>query len=124
MSGRRSRSIGQRGEREALHKLGEELGVELHRNLQQTRDGGADCLAVKGFVIEVKWVAAMARPTWWRQVLRACERQVGEPMVLWKDRRVRGAPWMALIHTQDGQYREGTLREAAQVIREKWLRWP
>ncbi len=48
------RRKGAAGEREVLKLLGDELGVLLSRNLQQTREGGADCIALKGFAIEVK----------------------------------------------------------------------
>ena len=65
-----SRTKGARGEREVLKLLGEELGIDLQRNLVQTREGGADCLCVRGFAIEIKRQERLSRPTWWRQ---ACE---------------------------------------------------
>jgi len=121
MSGTASRRKGQAGEREALRLLGLELGQVLTRNLQQTREGGADCLVVKGFAIEIKRQERLSRPSWWRQAVEQAEREGAEPMVLYRRSR---EPWSALIHTRNGEYREGTLEEAASVIREKWLRWP
>ncbi len=42
-------------------------------------------------------------------------------MLLYRRNREK---WQAFIHTRDGQYREGTLQDAASAIREKWLYWP
>ncbi len=121
MSGAGSRRKGAAGEREALKALGLELGVELTRNLQQTREGGADCLAVKGFAIEVKRHERLSRPAWWRQACEQAARHGVEPMLLYRRSR---EPWQAWIHTRDGAWREGTLVDAACAIREKWLMWP
>lgn len=118
MTGRTSRNKGARGEREALKLLGDLLGSMFTRNLQQTREGGADCLQVKGFAIEVKRQESLSRPSWWRQAVEQARRAGAEPMVLY--RRNREA-WQALIHTRDGEYREGTIDEAADHIRERWL---
>lgn len=117
----KSRNKGARGEREVLKLLGEELGVVLERNLVQTRDGGADCLCVRGFAIEVKRVEKLSRPTWWRQACEQAKRLGLEPMLLYRQNMGR---WHAFIHTRDGEYREGFLMDAADHIREKWLRWP
>lgn len=116
-----SRDKGARGEREVLKLLGDELGEILTRNIQQTRDGGADCLAVKGFAIEVKRQESLSRPTWWRQAIEQAQRVGAEPMLLYRRNREQ---WKAFIHTRDGKYREGTLQDAACAIREKWLSWP
>lgn len=116
-----SRDKGARAEREVLKILGDELGLSLERNLEQTREGGADCVKVKGFAIEVKRREALSRPTWWRQACDQAERLGVEPMVLYRRNR---ESWRALIHKGDGNYREGTLMDAIWVIREKWLRWP
>jgi hypothetical protein len=121
MSGRSSREKGRRAEIEALKALGDELGQELTRNLQQTREGGADCLLVRGYAIEVKRCEALRRPSWWRQACDQADRCAVEPMVLYRRSR---EPWQALIHTRDRQYREGSLIDAACAIREKWSMWP
>lgn len=117
----KSRNKGAAAEREVLRLLGEELGLMLTRNLTQTREGGADCLGVKGFALEVKRQESLSRPTWWRQACDQAQRVGAEPMLLY--RRNREA-WQAFIHTGDGKYREGTLQDAANAIREKWLAWP
>ena len=82
---------------------------------------GADCLCVRGWAIEVKRQEALSRPAWWRQAVVQAERAGQEPMLLY--RRSREA-WTAWIHTRDGMWREGTLIDAAQAIREKWASWP
>jgi hypothetical protein len=119
--GASQRRKGAAGEREALKLLGLELGEMLQRNLQQTREGGADCLCIKGFAVEVKRQERLSRPSWWRQACEQARRVGAEPMVLYRRSR---EPWQALIHTVDEKYREGTLIEAAEAIREKLLRWP
>ena len=119
--GKASRTKGANGEREALKLLGEELGVMLTRNLQQTREGGGDCTVIKGFCVEIKRRERLARPSWWRQACEQAKRIGAEPMLLYRRSR---EPWTAFIHTIDGKYREGTLQDAACAIREKLLCWP
>lgn len=121
MTGRSSRDKGARGEREALRLLGELLGQMLTRNLEQTREGGGDCLCVKGWAIEVKRQEQLSRPKWWRQACEQASRVGAEPMLLYRRSREQ---WTAWIHTQDGQYREGSIEDAASAIREKLLAWP
>ena len=98
--GRAARAKGALAEREVLRLLGDELGEVLKRNLSQSRGGGADCIEVKGFAIEVKRREQLSRPAWWRQ---ACEQaaELGvEPMLLYRRNR---EPWQAFIHTVDGE---------------------
>lgn len=115
------RRKGASAEREVLAQLGELLGVILTRNLEQTRGGGADCLAVKGWAIEVKRQERLSRPSWWRQAVKQATRHGVEPLLLYRRSR---EPWRAWIHTRDNQWREGSLDDAASAIREKWLSWP
>lgn len=117
MTGRMSRDKGSRGEREFLAALGAELGEMLTRNLQQTREGGADCVQVKGWAIEVKRHESLSRPAWWRQACEQAERLGVQPMLAYRRNREPWRVWVA----------EGvdlTVAEAAGAIREKWLRWP
>lgn len=115
------RRKGAQGEREVLKLLGLELGEIFTRNLEQTRSGGADCLCVKGWAIEIKRQESLSRPAWWRQACEQAKRAGAEPMLLY---RRNGEKWQAFIHTGNDQYREGTLQDAASAIREKWLQWP
>jgi len=111
------RNKGSAAEREVLRLLGDELGVALKRNLTQTRGGGADCLEVKGWAIEVKRQEALRRPSWWAQACSQALESGSEPMLLYRRNR---EPWTAWIHTRDGDYKVGTLQDAACAIREKW----
>lgn len=115
------RRKGAAAEREVLKLLGAELGQELTRNLEQTREGGADCLAVWGWAIEIKRQESLSRPAWWRQAVRQAQQVGAEPMLLYRRNR---EPWRAWIHTHDGKWREGSLIDAANAIREKWMRRP
>lgn len=115
------RNKGAAAEREVLKLLGDELGQSLQRNLQQTREGGADCICVHGWAIEVKRQEALSRPKWWRQAVTQATALGVEPMLLYRRSR---EPWTAWIHTREGGYREGTLIDAACAIREKWSAWP
>lgn len=111
------RRKGAAGEREFLKALGAELGDILKRNLQQTREGGADCLCVKGWAIEVKRQEALSRPTWWRQAVEQAERAGAQPMLAYRRNR---EPWRVWIKPDE----DITVSEAANAIREKWMSWP
>ncbi|HWH72868.1 MAG TPA: hypothetical protein VNV16_01215 [Methylibium sp.] len=116
------RRKGAAAEREVLKLLADELGAApFQRNLEQTRNGGADCIEVQGFAIEVKRQERLSRPAWWAQAVDQARRAQAEPMLLYRRSR---EPWRALIHTMDGGYREATFDQAVAHIREKWARWP
>ena len=115
------RRKGAAAEREVLKLLGQELGQLLTRNLTQTREGGADCLAVKGWAIEIKRQERLSRPTWWKQACEQAQRVGAEPMLLFRRNREK---WTAWVHTSQNQWRETDIVGAAQAIREKWLAWP
>lgn len=98
--GKMQRAKGQRGEREFLTLLSEELlklgvDIELTRNLQQTRQGGADCLSLPGFAIEVKRSKNSQIPTWWAQAVRQAESVGAVPVLAWRRNR---ASWTVYLH--------------------------
>lgn len=115
--GKMSRTKGSRGEREFLSLLGEELGELLTRNLSQTREGGADCICVKGWAIEVKRHESLSRPAWWRQAVEQAARLGVQPMLAYRRSR---EPWRVWIT----EGKDMTIAEAAGVIREKLYGWP
>ena len=121
MSGRRSRNKGAAGEREFLRALGDELGESLQRNLVQSRDGGADCIQLRGWAIEVKRCEQMRRPTWWRQAQAAAEALGVQPMLAYRRNR---EPWRIWAQWPGATVREMGVIEAADAIREKWSMWP
>ncbi len=111
------RRKGARAEIEFLQELGAELGELLTRNLQQTREGGADCLCVRGWAIEIKRQEALSRPTWWRQAVEQAERAGAQPMLAYRRNR---EPWRVWIKPDE----DITVAQAANAIREKWMGWP
>ena len=121
LSGARSRNKGAAAEREFLRLLGDELGAELKRNIVQTREGGADCLEVKGWAIEVKRQERLSRPTWWRQTVEQSHRVGAEPMLAYRRSR---EPWTVIVRGRGDALRYLTVTEAAGAIREKWAAWP
>jgi len=66
--GKASRDKGNRGEREFVKALGEELGEVLTRRLGQARDSGSD-VHVVGWSIEVKRAAKAELGAWWAQAV-------------------------------------------------------
>jgi hypothetical protein len=121
MSGMRSREKGRRAEIELCKLLTQELGTLVVRNVDQARKGGADCVQVDGFAIEIKRCETLAKPKWWRQAVEQGQKSVAEPLVFF---RRNGEPWQALIRTVDGGYRDATWEQAMTHVREKWSCWP
>lgn len=116
--GAMSRRKGAQGEREFLAALGLELGEALSRNLQQTREGGADCIVVRGWAIEVKRRESLSVPAWWRQTLAQAEQANAAPMLAWRRNR---EPWAVMwAEGIDAKPRRGCVIEAAGAIRERW----
>ena len=75
-----SRVKGRGGERELLKILETEFraqgkAVTLQRNLTQTRCGGADCLSLPGWAIEVKRQEVITLSKWWRQCIEQAQRE-------------------------------------------------
>ena len=72
------RTKGAGGERELARLLQEHLGIPVNRNLQQTRQGGADLIDVPGWAIEVKRAAnlrgqpGLPRPGWRNRPVQVC----------------------------------------------------
>ena len=74
--GKKSRTKGAAGERELASLIEAHLGVKLHRNLDQTRDGGYDLKGFDGLAIEVKRYAAASnydKELWWKQAVEQAE---------------------------------------------------
>lgn len=75
MSGRRSRSKGKRGEREAAHKMEEVTGLDWRRGLGQSRGGAAEeepdivCDALPYLHVEVKRHKRPSIPAAMRQAI-------------------------------------------------------
>ena len=68
--GKMQRNKGASGERECLSLLQERLGIDLSRNLQQTRNGGADCMGISGIALEIKRAKKPELKGWWEQAVK------------------------------------------------------
>jgi hypothetical protein len=90
-----SRSKGRAGEREFLNQLGELLDQRLDRNLEQSHSGGADCVCIDGWAIEIKRVERSQFPTWWWQAQRQAARIKVRPALAWRRNRVQWRVWLS-----------------------------
>jgi hypothetical protein len=113
-----SREKGRRAEIELCKLLSDELGIEVRRNVDQARSGGADTFDVPGYSIEIKRREMLARPTWWKQACEQAQRVGMEPLVFYRRNR---EPWRALM-TGMGEYRDVSWVEAMDVMRDKLAR--
>ncbi len=118
------RTKGAAGERELFALLTEQLGVNVTRNLTQTRAGGADTLDVLGWSIEVKRQEALSIASWWTQTQRQADALSRKPALFYRQSR---KPWRAVLdlhHIAPGVFRapgslcELALSDACTVIRE------
>jgi hypothetical protein len=96
--GKSQRTKGAAGEREVCRILNEVLGVDAHRNLSQTRDGGTD-IAVGQFRIECKRRARIGCIyDWMAQSEAACTEPSQIPVVM---ARADGQGWIAMVRLND-----------------------
>lgn len=101
--GRGAKIKGANAERELLKIVQEKLAqqgviLDLTRNLEQTRNGGADCLKVPGIALEIKRQETIAIPLWWRQT----QTQAGdslEPVLAYRPNR---EPWAFVTRQEWG----------------------
>ena len=63
---------GKVAERQIANILRHEMGILVHRNLDQCKDGGYDLNGLPGMAIEVKRHETTRIPAWWKQTLRQC----------------------------------------------------
>jgi hypothetical protein len=113
------RRKGQRGELELFRLLSDELGFVVRRNVDQARNGGADCIELPGFSVECKRQERLCLPAWWRQAVKQGIAMQAEPIVFFRRSR---EPWRALLRTADGGYRLADWAEAVMYVREKLQR--
>lgn len=95
MAGRTSRNKGQRGEREVADIIYYATGIQVSRNLEQTRNGGHDLNGIPGVSIEVKRQEILCLPAWWRQTLAQAKRNDNAIPVLAYRQNKR--PWIFLV---------------------------
>lgn len=95
--GKASRDKGSRGERELVSLLSDELGVEVTRNLLQTREGGHDLDGVPGWCLEVKRRAKVTegeKRKWWEQAMDAAFDMGADAAVIYRQDRCE---WRAIV---------------------------
>lgn len=77
--------------------LNERLGLAVHRNLEQCRQGGHD-LILPGWALEVKRCAEVRRTAWWQQAVQQAERTELRPALAWRANR---QPWKFIVALRD-----------------------
>jgi hypothetical protein len=96
------------------------LGFEVKRNVDQARNGGADCLELPGFAVECKRQERLSRPAWWAQAVEQGVRAGAEPIVWY---RRNNEPWRALIVGTNGEaYRDVSWEQSLDYVRDKLAR--
>jgi len=99
MAGKSSRNKGLGGERELVNILKDQLGdvvQEIKRNLNQTRDAGADII-IQNYVIEVKRQENISIMKWFKQAEDSCS--AGQiPIVAF---RKNGGKWLVALALED-----------------------
>ena len=90
--GKMQRTKGATAERELLKLLSDGLGLNLTRNLLQTREGGADCDDLEGYALEIKRHETLQLATWWRQAVE----QAGDKVPVLAYRQSRH-PWLFVV---------------------------
>lgn len=110
MAGNMSRGKGQRGEREAATVFAEwslpvcdymgEAGIELKRNLMQSRQGGYDLVGLDWLALEVKRHETLSVGAWWTQTLK----QAGPgqiPVLMYRQNRT---PWRFRVRLKSAHF--------------------
>jgi len=107
------RAKGANGELEAAKWLHKWLNLSSvpARNLEQVRSGGHDLL-VPPFVIEVKRCEALAKKSWWAQVIAATMPPLC-PVVMFRQNR---QPWRFLLPAALLEVDSGYLEVEAEIF--------
>ena len=95
--GKSQRTKGAAGEREICDLIFQNLGIQVHRNLSQTRDGGAD-IKLSPYSIEVKRRAAIGNIyDWIDQASKGCDQGERPIVVCRADRK----EWLAILPVEE-----------------------
>jgi Holliday junction resolvase len=120
------RRKGQTGEREFFGLLSDQLGTCVRRNVDQARNGGADCIEVPGWAIEVKRHESGFRAEWWEQAIEQADKACASPALAYRASR---QPWRVRLLLADvgpvdeysahmGRWIECDLSTFAYIVRE------
>ena len=113
MSGRRSRSKGARGERQAARELSRVLGVPARRGQQFSGVEGKDVVVgLEGLHVEVKRTEKLSLYPAIEQARRdAAAEEV--PLVL---HRRNGKPWLVIVELEDLKKLTRTIHDGTQTV--------
>lgn len=91
MGGKHSRNKGQNGERELLKWMHETFSLPARpkRNHEQTAIGGADCIDIPGYAIEVKRQEELYVDAWWKQTTRQALNHGAFPILAYRKNRCK-----------------------------------
>ena len=95
------RTKGQTGEREFAHLIEDNLGVECHRRIEQTRDSGHD-LDLYEYAIEIKRSKTKNMKGWWRQTVTNANEINKIPVLAYRLDRKKWCVVMSLGHVING----------------------
>lgn len=119
--GKKSRDKGANGERELLKWFTDTFSFSkrLKRNWEQAAMGGADCIDIPGYAIEVKRQEQLCLDAWWKQTCKQALNHGAFPILAYRQNR---RPWMfclpaSLINEESWGYITVTQREF-----ESWFR--
>lgn len=80
----------------------------VQRNQNQSAVGGCDLTNVFGMAVEVKRQEVLAIPEWWRQTVKAAERNNELPVLIYRQNRkpwrVRTYGWLMLPGSAPGEW--------------------
>ena len=108
-----SRSKGKAGELELAKLLRDELGIEVTRNLEQTRNGGHDLMGLPMIALEVKRQEHIKLTDWWLQTKEQANITNRIPVLAYRKSR---QPWrfrlpmlvvmpdLFIAHMEPGEY--------------------
>lgn len=124
--GKQQRDKGARGERELAKELYDRLGIELKRNLEQSRNGGYDLEGMPKFAIEVKRHEKLEIAKWWAQATEQARLANRVPVLAWRQSR---KPWafrteLEFVNAKffgSGFSVDMDIDTFCYIVRERWL---
>lgn len=120
--GKSQRTKGAVAEREFLSKLSELIGQPLDRNFAQASNGGADCIALEGYSIEIKRHEQLSIGSWWKQAQAQAQAVGCIPVLAYRQSR---KPWRiqlplsTLLGSPSHHTVELSLEAFAEVVRDR-----
>jgi len=109
MAGRSSKNKGANAERELADIIFYATGVQMVRNLEQTRNGGHDLDGIDGLSIEVKRQEKLCLLAWWRQTLRQAAECDSIPVLAYRQNR---KSWKFIVGL-----------DKIELSKEKFIQW-